>query len=420
MHPLCEFIDASPSPFHACGTVAGRLDEAGYTHLAETDSWAEAPERAYLVRGGSLVAWDRPSGWHPPQGFRIVGAHTDSPNLRLKPNPDTGTAGYRQLGIEVYGGVLLNSWLDRDLGLSGRVTVRGSSGQESRLLRVDRPLLRIPQLAIHLDREITERGLKLDRQTHLTPLWGLGMANEGEFTAFAAKELGVVQGDVLAFDVMTHDLTPSTVLGVDDDLISAPRIDNLASCWAGLEALLAAPADRSSLSVLCLYDHEEVGSQSSRGADSGFLAGVLERLALGADASGDAFHRATAASRCVSADGAHATNPNYVERHDPEHRVAIGAGPVIKHNANERYATDSESAAWFTAACERSAVPVQQFVSRSDMPCGSTIGPVTAARLGVPTVDVGIPQLAMHSARELCGTADPDLLVLALTACLSD
>lgn len=416
---LIAFIDGSPSPYHACATAATTLDDAGFQPVSETASWS-GTSRGYLVRGGSLVAWALPDGWSPLTGFRVVGAHTDSPNLRVKPRPDTGSAGHRQLGVEVYGGVLLNSWLDRDLGLSGRVAVRNGSAPDLRLFRTDRPLLRVPQLAIHLDRDINERGLKLNKQAHLSPTWGLGTPAEGELAGFLAKELGVAADDILSWDLMAHDVTPSTLAGRDDEFISAPRIDNLASCHAALTALTER-LDRGDLeraAVICLYDHEEVGSLSSTGADSSMLATVLERLVLAGDGDRELFHRSLAASLCVSADGAHATHPNYPDRHEPDHRIAINAGPVLKLNANERYATDASGAAAVELACEAAGVPLQRFVSRSDLPCGSTIGPVTAGRLGVTTVDVGLPQLAMHSARELCGSADPALLVAALVALL--
>lgn len=406
---LIGYLDASPSPYHAVATAAGWLDRAGFARQDERAAWS-SPTRGYVARGGTLVAWSAPAGGAASSPFLIVGAHTDSPNLRIKPRPDTGRAGYRQLGVEVYGGVLLNSWLDRDLGLSGRVTVRGADGPEERLVLVDRPMLRVPQLAIHLDRDVNERGLQLNRQQHLAPVWGLGRATDGEFARFLAEE---AEGDVLAWDVMVHDLTPAAILGRDDDLLASGRIDNLASCWAGLRALAASEPDEA-LHVVCLYDHEEIGSQSATGADSTLLTTVLERLVLAAGGDREAFHRALAGSWCASVDGAHATHPNYADRHEPEHQIRINEGPVIKRNSNERYATHADSEAMLRLAAERAGVPLQQFVVRSDLGCGSTIGPITAARLGVSTVDLGIPMLSMHSARELCGTHDPALLASLL------
>jgi aspartyl aminopeptidase len=421
---LIELIDAAPSPYHAVAEISGRLVAAGFRPVEEAERWPAEPGAYVVQRGGSLLAWQVKEGADPLAGFRVIGAHTDSPNLRIKPRPDTGSSGYRQLGVEVYGGVLLNSWLDRDLGLSGRVSLRDGTRPRTVLFRLDRPLLRIPQLAIHLDRGVND-GLKLNPQQHLEPVWSLGQVDEGAFRRFLAKELDAADDAVLAWDVMTHDVNPSAILGVDDEFVSAPRIDNLASCHAASRALVEHlevadwDGETPGIPVVCLYDHEEIGSQSAEGADSTFLASALERIALAAGLDREGFHRALAASMCVSADGAHATHPNYPERHEPTHPVRIGDGPVVKINANVRYATDATSAARFELACERAGVPTQRFVSRTDMPCGSTIGPVTAARTGMPTVDVGIPQLAMHSARELCGTRDPALFVDALVAFLA-
>ena len=412
---LLAFIDASPSPFHACANAAARLDAAGFTRVEEVDAWPATPGGRYLVRDGSLVAWSVPEGAEPGTPFRIVGAHTDSPNLRVKPRPDTGVAGARQLEVEVYGGALLNSWLDRDLGLSGRVALRSG---ELRLLLVDRPVLRVPQLAIHLDRDISVSGLLLNPQQHLQPIWGVGAVDTGGFARFLADEVAVDVADIRFWDVMTHDLQPSRIVGRDDELISAPRIDNLCSTWASVDALTRASAT-ATIPVISLFDHEEIGSATNRGAGSSMLPTVLERISIGLGEDREDWHRALAGSVCVSADGAHATHPNYPERHDPGHWIALNGGPVVKTNVNGRYASDARSAGAFLEACDRADVPVQHYSHRNDLPCGSTIGPITAARLGIPTVDVGAPQLAMHSARELMGADDPGHLANALTAFLS-
>jgi aspartyl aminopeptidase len=404
---LLAFIDASPSPFHACETSAARLTRAGFVEVRETESWDASATRAFVRRGGSLVAWDAPPELAPDAPIRMVGAHTDSPNLRVKPRPDIGRAGTRQIAVEVYGGVLLNSWLDRDLGLSGRVVVDDDGTTRERLLRVDRPLLRIPQLAIHLDREIYTTGLLLNPQQHVVPLWGLGASDEGGFVHFLATELGVDANQILSWEVMTHDLTPSAVVGVDDELLSAPRLDNLCSCWAATDALVAPATDgATNVRVISLFDHEEVGSASDRGAGSSMLPTVLERIVRARGGDRDSYQRALAGSACASADMAHATHPNYPERHDPGHTIALGGGPTLKTNVNLRYASDATSIALLELAARQAGAPFQRFVSRNDMPCGSTIGPITAARLGVPTVDVGAPMLAMHSARELGAVAD--------------
>ncbi len=416
---LIEFIDAAPSPFHACAETASRLDGAGFRRLDEADAWPAVEGRSYIQRGGSIVAWAVGPAQVATTGFRIIGAHTDSPNLRVKPQPDSGRAGWRQLAVEIYGGVLLNSWLDRDLGLSGRVIVRAGDGVEERLLRVDRPLLRVPQLAIHLDREIYDKGLLLNAQSHMAPVWGLGKTDTGGFARFLAGEVGAEATDVLSWDVMAHDLTPGTLLGRDDELIASARLDNLCSSYAGLKALLAAvDEDAPAIPMLCLFDHEEVGSTSAQGAGSPLLEAVIERIVTGLGGGPEERRRALAASSCASADMAHATHPNYADRHEPGHHIAVNGGPVIKINANLRYATDGATAGRFELACRDAGVPVQRYVNRTDLPCGSTIGPITAARLGISTVDVGVAQLSMHSARELAGAEDPAHYRAALTSWL--
>jgi aspartyl aminopeptidase len=415
---LLRFIDSAPSPFHAVAGAVRALEAHGFRERSLTEAWPDLPGAYFVRRGGSLVAWRAGAG--PVRRFRVVGAHTDSPNLRLKPRPDHRSVGYRQFGVEVYGGALLNSWLDRDLGLSGRVSVAGYDGPPvERLFRVDEPILRIPQLAIHLDREVNERGLVLNRQAHLAPVWGVGDEDGRSVRTLLGAAADVDPDAILAWDAMCHDLTPSTFAGVDGDLVSAPRIDNLLSSYAGIEALVATTDPAGHTPAVALFDHEEVGSTTDRGAAGTFLAGVLERVVLAAGGGRDDFLRAVAGSHCVSADGAHATHPNYPDRHEPDHRVALNGGPVVKVNASARYATDAGSAGPWLQACATAGVPVQWFVTRSDLACGSTIGPLTAAQLAIPTVDVGVAQLAMHSCRELTGADDPPRFQDALTAYLS-
>jgi aspartyl aminopeptidase len=345
---LLRFIADSPSPYHAVATAAARLDAAGFREIALDAPWPAADGPRYVRRGGTLVAW-RPG--RAGAGYRIVGAHTDSPNLRLKPQPDHRSAGFRQFGVEVYGGALLNSWLDRDLGLSGRVAVADGSAIEQRLFRIDDPILRIPQLAIHLDREVNERGLVLNRQQHLAPVWGVGGGDGRGVRDLLAAAVDADPSRVLAWDAMCHDLTPPTFIGVDRDMVSAPRIDNLLSCHAAVRAIELADRDESTTAVIALFDHEEVGSTTDRGASGSFLATVLERVSASFGLDRSAHLQSIAASHCVSADGAHATHPNYPERHEPDHQVALNGGPVLKVNASARYATDATSAAPFLAAC---------------------------------------------------------------------
>jgi aspartyl aminopeptidase len=409
---LCEFIDASPSPFHVCETVASRLRAAGFTELAEADEWPPAG-KFFTVRAGSLVAWDgsHAGAW----AFRVVGGHTDSPNLRVKQHPDREVAGWQVVALEPYGGAWLNSWLDRDLGISGRLSVRDGAGIAHRLVRIDDPILRVPQLAIHLADD--RKSLTLDPQRHVNAVWAGGFGTRS-FLGHVCEQAGVDPGDVLGFDLMTHDLTPSRLTGLDEGFVSAPRLDNQASCYAGLEAFLGA-ASGEYLPVLALFDHEEVGSTSDHGADSELLLTTLERIVLAGGGGREDFLRRVSRSMVASADMAHATHPNYPERHEPGHLIAINGGPVLKVHPNLRYATDGRTAAAFALACRQAGVPLQRYEHRADLPCGSTIGPMTAARTGIATVDVGAPQLAMHSARELMGANDVPAYAAALRAFLS-
>jgi aspartyl aminopeptidase len=414
---LLAFLGASPSPYHAVDEAARRLEDNGFTEVDELAEWtAELVEgRHYVVRGGALVAWDRAANAPASAPFRLVGAHTDSPTLKVKPVADAWSVGWRQVAVEVYGGALVNSWLDRDLGLAGRLALRDGSIV---LVRIDEPILRVPQLAIHLDRDVNERGLLLDRQQHLTPVWGLGPTEPGALAAYVAARARLASTDVTAWDLVTFDLTPPTRLGRDRELIASGRLDNLFSCWAATRAL-SSERDGPTTAVIALFDHEEVGSDSTTGAGGPLLEAVLERLVAAGGGGRDDLRRAFAGSLCASADMAHAVHPNYPERHEPAHRPVPGGGPVLKVNANQRYATDAPSAAEWARACESAGVAWQVFVSRNSMPCGSTIGPVTATRLGIDTVDVGCAMLSMHSARELAGAGDAEPMVAALTAWLS-
>ena len=428
---LLQFIDRSPTPYHAVATAALLLEEAGFSRLEEADVWSVSPgDRRYVVRaGGSLAAFE--IGSRPPAeaGFRIVGAHTDSPNLRLKPIADVRAHGYTQLAVEPYGGVLLHTWLDRDLSLAGRVVVRDGAELRSELVDFERPLLRVPSLAIHLNRELNQEGLKLNAQQNLVPV--VGLSDRTNLASLLGKALAAKRGkkqkagEILAYDLMAYDTQPAARAGADGEFILAPRLDNLASCHAGLHALIAAgssgraPATRA----VVLYDHEEVGSRSQSGAAGTFLAEVLSRVAIACEAPGgkstsaaQAIERAAARSWLVSADMAHAVHPNYADRHEPGHRPVLGRGPVLKRNANQSYATDAESAGLFTALCSAAGVTPQHFVARSDLGCGSTIGPISAARVGIRTVDVGNPMLSMHSCREMAGAADVAPMIEVLKA----
>ncbi|MCQ8195095.1 M18 family aminopeptidase [Streptomyces rugosispiralis] len=413
---LMSFLRASPSPYHAVASAAERLEKAGFRRIEETAPWDGTAGGRFVLRGGAIIAWYVPEGAEAATPYRIVGAHTDSPNLRVKPIPDTGAHGWRQIAVEIYGGALLNTWLDRDLGLSGRITLRDGSDH---LVTVDRPLMRVPQLAVHLDRSVNTEGLKLDKQRHMTPIWGLGGVEEGDLMRFVAEETGVAAEEIAGWDLMTHSVEPPAYLGRDRELVAGPRMDNLVSVHAGTAALIAAAQQELTyIPVLAAFDHEENGSQSDTGADGPLLGTVLERSVFARGGGYEERARAFAGTVCLSSDTGHAVHPNYAERHEPGHHPRPNGGPILKVNVNQRYATDGAGRAVFAAACERAGVPWQSFVSHNSMPCGTTIGPITAARHGIATVDIGIAILSMHSARELCGAQDPRLLAKALHAFL--
>ena len=418
---LLAFIDAAPTPFHAVAQAAKTLAEAGFAELAEGEPWALEPgDRRYVIRSdASIVAFVVGSG--PPQehGFLVIGAHTDSPCLRVKPCADLRRHGTIQVAVEPYGGLLFTPWMDRDLGLSGRVILGGEGGVLRReLVHVRRPVARIPHLAIHLDREVNTKGQVLNAQQHLVPVLGLDRTEppaHGWLKELICRELraGGVRaepGEILEYDLMFHDVQPSALGGMDEELIFAPRLDNLASCHSALHALARAAAARPMVEatrVVAFWDHEECGSRSMQGAQGPLLNQVLERVVQAGGGTGvEASARAFSRSFLISADMAHAVHPNYADRHDPNHAPVLGAGPVIKTNANQSYATDAWSAAKFAALCEAEGFTPQRFVTRSDLACGSTIGPLTAARAGLHAVDVGSPMLSMHSVREMAAVED--------------
>lgn len=428
VHDLLAFLDASPSPYHAVAEAVRRLEAAGFRGLREGDAWEIADgDRCYVTRGGgSLVAFEIGSEEPADAGFHVIGAHTDSPNLRLKPKADGKASGLRQLAVEPYGGVLLHTWLDRDLGLAGRVSVAAGEEPVTVLVDLNRPLARIPSLAIHLHREIRTDGLKLNDQTHLPPVTGLESGPDlaallvEEFEARGEDPIDA--DDILGFDLMFYDLQRAAIGGASGDFVFAGRLDNLASSHAAVTAIIRAgsrSAPAPFTRVIALHDHEEVGSRSAQGAGGTLLLDVLDRIAtLTAGGDPEARMRAIARSMLVSADMAHAVHPNWADRHEPGHKPVIGGGPVLKVNANQSYASDAETAAMFASVCRRADVPLQRFVVRSDMGCGSTIGPISAARVGIRTVDVGTPMLSMHSCREMCGTADIEPMIRALTTFL--
>ena len=414
---LRAFVDASPSPFHAVAELSRRLQGAGFTELAEAESWAVEPGSGYfVVRHGSLIAFRVGNAPLAEVGLRLVGAHTDSPTFKVRPHDDVRQAGYQLVGVEPYGGGLWHTWLDRELTVAGRVALRGGATAPVRLPGAP---LRLPSLAIHLDRSVRE-GLKLDPQRDLVPAWSGELGAAAGLRTAVAEAAGVAEDDVVGHDLVLADIQPAARTGADGTWVAAPRLDDLACCHSGLTALIAAPAGARTQLLVC-NDHEEVGSGSMSGARGSFLEDVVGRLvAVTEPGDAQALPRALARSRLVSADMAHAVHPTRYDRHEPAHAPQLGGGPVVKVNANQAYATDAAGAGWFAERCAEAGVPFQWFVSRADLPCGSTIGPLTATRLGVATVDVGAPMLAMHSCRELASALDVPLVTAALTSCYED
>ncbi len=421
---LLNFIDASPSPWHAVQNVAERLQRSGFVALREDERWQlAAGGRYYVIRGGaSIVAFVVGRDDLAASGFRLVGAHTDSPGLRVKPKALQGGDGLLRLGVEVYGGPILATFADRDLSLAGRVAVRNGERVEMRLLRFAEPLLRLPNLAIHMNREVNENGLKFNKQTELPlvlDLAGDGPVDDGCFHGLLAAQLAVAPADILSWELCVCDTQPGAFWGMEQAFVADSQLDNLASCHAGLSALLGV-ASAATTNVCAFFDHEEVGSASATGAGGSFIADVLRRIAASAGLDDEGYRCALARSFFISADMAHAWNPNFPAAYEPAHRVAVNGGPVIKTNANQRYSTGADSAARFMMLCEKAGVPCQQYAHRSDLGCGSTIGPIVAAGLGVASVDVGSPMWAMHSIRESAGVLDHGYMIAALAAAFSD
>ena len=412
---LADFISQSPTPFHATATLRSRLLDAGYQALDERADWQLESGGKYLVtrNDSSLIAFQMGGADSVQRGIRLVGAHTDSPCLKVKPQPELDQQGMWQLGVEVYGGALLAPWFDRDLSLAGRVSFRTAEGRiASRLINFKRPIAIIPSLAIHLNRGVND-GLPINPQTDLPPLLAHSLDPARDLRALLSEQLQREHADCANLDILDYELSfydtqPPATIGLDNDFFSAARLDNLLSCHVGLTALLSAESEQACL--LVCTDHEEIGSSSSCGADGPFLEDVLSRIVPDAAQRVQVLQR----SLLVSADNAHAVHPNYAAKHDDNHGPKLNAGPVIKINSNQRYATNSETAAFVRSLCEAANIPVQSFVVRSDMGCGSTIGPITASRLGVRTVDIGAPTFAMHSIRELAGSRDPGYLTSVL------
>lgn len=412
---LLAFLDASPTPYHAVSTMSASLLASGFVELKERDAWTLQPGGRYFVvrEGSSIIAFTLGHDDLAEVGWRMVGAHTDSPCLRVKPNPELHRHGFNQLAVDVYGGALLNPWFDRDLGLAGRVNYRQRGGAvKSTLINLNRPVGVVPSLAIHLDRE-ANNNRTVNPQTDM-PVVLFQDEKKLDFRQLLASVLAE-QGlsdveQVLDYELSFYDCQGAAVVGWQEDFIASARLDNLLSCYLGLQGLLNAEGDGHR--ILVCNDHEEVGSQSAIGAQGPMLESVLRRIA-GDEVS---LQRAVANSMMISADNAHGIHPNYSDKHDANHGPRLNGGPVIKINVNQRYATSSETSGIFRNLCSELGEAVQSFVVRADMACGSTIGPITASGIGVRTLDIGVPTFAMHSIRELAGSRDSAAMVRILAA----
>jgi aspartyl aminopeptidase len=420
---LMNYIQASPTPFHAVSSMVSQLEAAGFTHLGEGEHWNLEQGKGYFVTRSesSIIAFKTGSNDLANTGFHMAGAHTDSPCLKIKPQPEINNHQYSQLGVEVYGGALLNPWFDRDLSIAGRVDYRNKKGELSfALVNFEKPIAVIPSLAIHLDRDANKQR-SINAQTYLPVI--ISQDNGQEKFSFhelllqhLTETLNIKDAQqILSWDMCLYDVQAPAYVGLHQEFITSARLDNLLSCYVGLRSLLASEEEHGSL-LIC-SDHEEVGSVSASGAKSPFLEAVLDRITEALSATGaEAKRRMLDNSFFISVDNAHGIHPNFSDMHDDNHGPLLNKGPVIKVNSNQRYATSTETSAYFSQLCTSHKIPIQSFVVRSDMSCGSTIGPIVAGELGVKTLDIGVPTFAMHSIREIAGSRDPEYLATALTA----
>ncbi|MCM1990365.1 M18 family aminopeptidase [Oceanirhabdus seepicola] len=409
---LIDFCYDSPTAFHAVENVEEQLMKENFVKLNEGDEWKIEKGGKYFTtkNGSALIAFTVGSDNIEEKGFRLIGAHTDSPGFRIKPNAEmVAEKTYLKLNTEVYGGPIVNTWLDRPLSVAGRVTLMSENPlkPEIRLMNINKPIMIIPNLAIHMNREVN-KGVELNRQNHVLPL--VGMINEklekdNFILKLIAEELNVEMDKIIDFDLFLYEFEKGCLVGFNEEFISSARLDDLQNIHSGIRALVECKNTKATNVMVC-YDNEEIGSSTKQGADSEMLAIILERIVLALGGTRDNYLRSIAHSFIISADNAHAIHPNYVEKHDPTNRPIINNGPVIKINANQSYTTDSESGAVFEMICKRCEVPYQKFVNRSDVRGGSTIGPINSTHLNMRSVDIGLPQLAMHSIREMAGVKD--------------
>ncbi|GAB4260080.1 MAG: M18 family aminopeptidase [Methylomicrobium sp.] len=423
---LLDFIDASPSPWHAVGSIERLLAPAGFVKLDEAQKWRLEPGgRYYVVRDdSSIIAFVLGQKPLNETGFKIIGAHTDSPGLRVKPNAANLLDGYVRVGVEIYGGPILATFTDRDLSLAGRVSYKSGDGIQSRLIDFGRPLLRLPNLAIHMNRGVNEDGLKLNKQLELPLMVSVSAEQQlppGYFKELLEQAADIRAEQVLSFELNVYDTQKGAFWGANNEFFADSQLDNLASCHAALTAMLDEAVLASGNTLLCaFFDHEEIGSTTCKGADGSFLSDMLARMAWLFGLHDEDYRCALARSFMISADMAHAYQPNFPMFYEPDHKVIVNKGPVIKVNANRRYASDSISEAMFAGWCEQAGVPYQKYSHRSDLPCGSTIGPITSAQLGLRTVDVGNPMWAMHSVRESAGVLDHGYMIDAFRCFFRD
>ncbi|EDS78386.1 probable M18-family aminopeptidase 2 [Clostridium botulinum C str. Eklund] len=409
---LLDFIYKSPTAFHAVDTIKGVLDKNGFSELKECEKWnIQKGKKYYMTKNDSaIVAFVVGNGEIYKEGFKIIGAHTDSPTFRIKPNPEmTSEQSYIKLNTEVYGGPILNTWLDRPLAIAGRVTLKGENilFPETKLVNINKPIMIIPNLAIHMNRNINQ-GIELNRQLDTLPILGL-INDEFEKNNYLlkaiAKELEVDYKEIIDFDLFLYEYEKGSIIGIQNEFVSSGRLDDLEAVHAALEALIQSNISKAT-NVLVCFDNEEVGSSTKQGADSNMLANVLERIVIPLNGDREDFFRALSKSFIISSDSAHAVHPNKGEKCDPTNRPKLNKGPAIKVAASQSYTSDSNSASVFKALCKKANVPVQEFVNRSDERGGSTIGPISSTHLNIRSVDIGTPLLAMHSIRELCGVDD--------------
>ena len=419
VNKLLNFIDSSPSPWHACSKIAEGLQQAGYQQLHENNSWdLQTGTGYYVIRDdSSLISFKVGNQQLHQAGFRCIGAHVDSPSLRVKPNPLDEKSGINRIGVETYGGAILATFTDRDLSLAGRIVYKDDSnwlGCSSKLVDFKEPIVRIPNMAIHMNREVNEKGLKLDKQSELPLILGNiseSLPNQDTFIQMLAENSGLKAEDIISWELSVYDTQKATLYGTEKEFIASRQIDNLASCHAAVSALLAQKKSVATTNVCAFFDHEEVGSNSTKGADGSFISDTLKRISDTLGCNEEQYKMALAQSFMISADMSHAYHPNFPQFYDDNHKILVNHGPAIKINANQRYTSTAITEAFFIRLCEAADVPYQKYVHRTNLPCGSTIGPMVAAQLGIKSVDIGNPMWSMHSIRESAGAIDHNYLI---------